>query len=139
MGTRGLLRIAAALVAGLGLAGTASASAGGDTPSSRPYRDDPAIVRILQHLGDNSAVTLPPFAIDAKVHIYGSERNGPSSKPQCNKMAYAPERETALYHGAAHQTIISNDVWEFHLGSNAYHQPFPPEGGNQGRLKRALL
>lgn len=48
------------------------------------------------------------------------------------KMAYAPERQTALYCGASHNTPVLNDVWEYHLGSNTWHVLY----GSDGRMDK---
>ena len=108
-------------------------------PAPLPYHDDPAVIQAIANLGDRSALALPKFTVDAKSDIYGCQTNGPVTRGYTMRMAYAPDRQTALYHGGDHQTIRSNDVWEFHLGSNTWHMIFEPDGGNHGPMKDVLL
>jgi hypothetical protein len=104
-----------------------------------PYADEPAVIQAIGGLADRTALALPKFKVDAKSDIYGCQTNGPVTRGYTMRMAYAPERQTALYHGGDHQTIRSNDVWEYHLGSNTWHMIFEPDGGNHGPMKDVLL
>jgi hypothetical protein len=55
-------------------------------------------------------------------------------------MAYAPDRQTALYAGGNHQVPHRmNDVWEYHLGSNTWHLLYGPDGGNPSKHKGAYF
>lgn len=108
-------------------------------PVPPPYRDDPAIIKAIENLGDRSSLALPKFTVDAASDIYGCQAVGPVTRGYTMRMVYAPERQAALYHGGDHQTIRSNDVWEYHLGSNTWHMIFEPDGGNQGPLKSVLM
>lgn len=122
--------------------GTSEVGYGSDVspPTSvLPYQDDANIVRKIAVLGSRSALCLPPFKVDAKSSIYGCQNVGPITRGYTMRMAYAPERQTALYHGGDHQTLRSNDVWEYHLGSNTWHMIFEPDGGNQGPYKGVLM
>jgi hypothetical protein len=104
------------------------------------YADDPAIVKTLQALGDNTSALLPPFALAGKEieKWRGEFSRGPYRRDYGNKMVYAPERETAMYcganHGAPHRY---NDVWEYHLGSNTWNLLFAPDGDNHARAYQA--
>lgn len=104
-----------------------------------PYQDDPEIAKAIEGMGDRGSLTLPKFTVDAKSEIYGCQQVGPVTRGYTMRMVYSPERRTALYHGGDHQTIRSNDVWEYHLGSNTWHMIFEPDGGNQGPLKPVLM
>jgi hypothetical protein len=132
-----------ALLLGLALVTATWEAAYGSDASSRksvpPYQDDSDLVGKIAALGSRSALTLPPFRVDAKSDIYGCQSVGPVTRGYTMRMVYAPERETALYHGGDHQTLRSNDVWEYHLGSNTWHMIFEPDGGNQGPLKGVLM
>ncbi len=108
-------------------------------PAPFPYRDDPVILKAMENLGDRASLALPKFTVDAASDIYGCQVVGPVTRGYTMRMVYAPERQTALYHGGDHQTIRSNDVWEFHLGSNTWHMIFEPDGGNHGPMKDVLL
>jgi hypothetical protein len=110
-----------------------------DSAENPRYRDDPAVLAAIENLGPRESLTLPPFTVDAATHIYGSEVHGPVTRGYTLRMAYAPERQTALYHGGDHQTLRSNDVWEYHLGSNTWHMLFEPDGGNHAPMKDVLL
>ncbi len=103
------------------------------------YADDPAILALLGGLGEKSAIMLPPLVSECgEVTLYGCATHGPAGRDYCNKLAYAPDRGTALYAGGSHQTLRSNDVWELHLGSNTWHMLFAPDGGNHTLLKGPL-
>lgn len=107
--------------------------------ASLPYADDPAVIEAIDKLGDRASLTLPKFSVDSKSEIYGCKVVGPVTRGYTMRMVYAPERQTALYHGGDHQTIRSNDVWEYHLGSNTWHMIFEPDGGNHGPHKGVLM
>lgn len=87
-----------------------------------PYQDDPAILAILQKLDDNSSATLPA-------------KKGRSSSDYSLRMAYVSDRQTAMYAGGNHNNGQMNDCWEYHLGSNTWHQLHPAEGGDHQFMK----
>lgn len=89
-------------------------------------QNDPTIIAILNKLDSNSATVLPPT------------KESPRHRDYCNKMPYAPGRQTALYAGGSHQTYRGNDVWEYHLGSNRWQQLFAPVGGNHVFVRTTL-
>jgi hypothetical protein len=130
-----LLRALAVSTLALGLA--ASAPAGEAAP---PYQDDPEVVAKLKALGDGESLLLPPVRHlrDGK-EIKGEGRDSPYARDYTNKMVWAPERQTALYAGGNHGAGRTNDVWEFHLGSNAWHCLFAAEGGDHARFKWTLM
>ena len=100
--------------------------------ADRPYRDDPAITELLDKLGDQASAVLPAVTVEAgDLKMHGMEKYGPGQRDYCNKMVYAPDRQTALYAGGNHQVPHRmNDVWEYHLGSNTCHVLYAPDGGN---------
>ncbi len=111
------------------------------TASEPPYKNVPAVIRLLAELDDHSSVVLPAVKVDAgDLKMYGVERLGPGQRDYCNKMAYAPGRESALYAGGNHQVPHRmNDVWEYHLGSNTWHLLYAPDGGNPSKHKAAYF
>lgn len=112
---------------------------GADPPETLPYRDDPAILEAIAKIGDKSSLTLPKLTVDAMSDIYGCQSHGPVTRDYTTRMVYAPARQAALYHGGSHQTLRSNDVWEYHLGSNTWHMIFEPDGGNHAPHKGVLM
>ncbi|GIW80154.1 MAG: hypothetical protein KatS3mg105_1961 [Gemmatales bacterium] len=96
--------------------------------------DDPKIIELLKNMRDNEGRRLPKVNVEG----VGAPKRGPYHRDYCNKMVYAPDRETALYMGGSHQTWRGNDVWEYHLGSNTWNQLFAPDGGNHAHLKYTL-
>ena len=106
-----------------------------------PYRNDPAITRLLERLDDGSSLVLPTVNVEAgDLNMHGMDRYGPGQRDYCNKMVYAADRQTALYAGGNHQVPHRmNDVWEYHLGSNTWHLLYAPDGGNAGRHKAAYF
>lgn len=107
----------------------------------RPYQDDPQTLRLLEQLSNRSSRILPPVKVEAgDLRMHGIEKSGPGQRDYCNKMAYSPNRETALYAGGNHQVPHRmNDVWEYHLGSNTWHLLYAPDGGNAGKHKAAYF
>jgi hypothetical protein len=106
-----------------------------------PYRDDPAITQLLDTLVDRTSLLLPPVNVDAGgLTMHGVDKFGPGQRDYCNRMAYATDRQTALYAGGNHQVPHRmNDVWEYHLGSNTWHLLYEPDGGNAGQHKAAYF
>ena len=110
-----------------------------------PHDDDPEIVSRIEALGDNSALRFEEFGLagDGLDAISFYREHGPRVRDYSTKMAYAPDRETALYCGASHNTPVVNDVWEYHLGSNTWHVLYPSDGrqdevrGNWRRMRGA--
>lgn len=97
-----------------------------------PYDNDPQILQILSQLENNTA-TLLPFEKNTEKH------RGRRSNDYSMRMAYAPERETALYAGGNHNNGRYNDCWEYHLGSNSWHELFAAEGGDHYSLKANMM
>jgi len=110
-------------------------------PATAPlYEDDPAVVKMLAHLGEGASLVLPPVkhVRDGKP-VSGRGRSGPYARDYTNMMVWAPDRQTALYAGGNHGGGRTNDVWEFHLGSNTWHNLFPAEGRDHARFKWTLM
>jgi hypothetical protein len=98
---------------------------------SGAYPNDPKIIALLENLGSNAALVMP-------VSKEKDKAQSPRHRDYCNKMPYAPDRQTALYAGGSHQTYRGNDVWEYHLGSNRWHQLFAPDGGDHVFVRYTL-
>lgn len=112
----------------------ASSASAADRP---PFPDDPKIVARLASLGDRSSLRLGKFrTAGAGLDVVGFYRaHGPRVRDYSTKMVYAPDRRTALYCGASHNTPVVNDVWEYHLGSNTWHVLYPSDGGRQDKVR----
>jgi hypothetical protein len=118
-----------------------SSAAGGESTAARrkPYGDDPAIVAILEGLGGGECLFLPPMktAGEGMEKVSGFKTRGPKVRDYGNKLAYAPDRRTAMYCGANHNVPHRiNDASEYHLGSNTWHLICPP--GTDARKLRGL-
>ncbi|GMV81038.1 MAG: hypothetical protein AMXMBFR7_22220 [Planctomycetota bacterium] len=110
------------------------------SPEGQPYADDPEIVKLIQAVPEGGSALLPEVRhlLDGQpIKLTG--RSGPYSRDYTNRMAYAPDRQTALYCGGNHGMGRHNDVWEFHLGSNTWHCLFAAEGGDHATYKFALM
>lgn len=104
------------------------------------YQDDAEIVALLKNLPANTGVYLPPIktAGEGQEQVYGFAKRGPDVRDYGNKLAWAPDRGTALYCGANHAAPSRlNDASEYHLGSNTWRLLLPPAGGNQSRVRQA--
>jgi hypothetical protein len=124
----------------LATAGVCAAAAGEATSQALPYKDDPAVVRQLASLGAESALWLEAAKVDGLTGQWSRDgwlNRGPFTRGYCNKMAYAPERQTAFYCGQDHNLPHYTDAWEYHLGSNTWHCLSVPDGGNQLRWRNA--
>jgi hypothetical protein len=133
------LRCGVAALCLVGLFTIADAEAA-DHAAGSPYKEDPAILTILDGLGDRACTFLPPMRTAGKGMklIHGFQTRGPKVRDYGNKMAYAPDRGTGMYCGANHGAPSRlNDVTEYHLGSNTWHVVEPPAGGDHGRVYRA--
>ena len=99
-------------------------------PAGGTYPDDTAVVEQIARLGDGQSLRWETFKIAGEgLDAVGFYRDhGPRVRDYSTKMAYAPERGTALYCGASHNTPVVNDVWEYHLGSNAWHLLYASDG-----------
>ncbi|MFC1479687.1 hypothetical protein ACFL6F_03735 [Planctomycetota bacterium] len=105
-----------------------------------PYKDDPKIVEMLKKLKPGHAMLLPKVKILLNGEVYKNAfRGGPYSRDYTNKMAYAPDRQTALYCGGNHGSGRTNDVWEYHLGSNTWNCLQPPIGRDHAKHKNMLM
>ena len=124
----------------MALAAASTAAGAKDPPATRPYADDPAIVKMLDGLGEGQSLLLPAVkhVRDGK-GVDGGGRRGPYARDYTTAMAWAPDRGTALYAGGNHGAGRTNDVWEFHLGSNTWHNLFAAEGGDHARFKWSLM
>ncbi len=131
------MRKLAFLLCWLTVGGVAAAAA---EKKPLPYKDDPAIIAKLKALGAGQSLILPKVRIMAGGKpLARPYRGGPYSRDYTNKMVYAPERRTALYCGGNHGSGRTNDVWEYHLGSNTWHQLQRPVGGDHARHKNMLM
>lgn len=101
---------------------------GGGTPPGA-YPDDPEILELIENMGDNTSLELPPYGLGGDRVDEWVELNGraPQRRDYCNKLVFAPERVTGMYagmnHGAPHKL---NDAWEYHLGSNTWYLLYFP-------------
>jgi len=113
------------------LTGLASLAANASMPGAAraTYDADLAIQETLNALAARSGRMLPRFRVrpsDAE-RFHSSFKKGPGRRDFSNKMVYAPNRGTALYCGANHNSPHRlNDVWEFHLPGNTWHLISPP-------------
>lgn len=106
--------LAAALTVGYG-----TAVGAGESTAAPLYKNDPEIVTLIDALGDNSTTILPV-------------KSTPGQRDYSNKMVYMIDRQTAFYCGGGHNVGRYCDAWEYHLGSNTWHELFPREGGEHG-------
>ena len=123
---RGLYRRALTIACCLG----AGLAAWAGAPPTGVYRDDPAVVGQLAKLGDGQSLRWETFKIagDGLDAVGFYRQHGPRVRDYSTKMAYAPDRHTALYCGASHNTPVVNDAWEYHLGSNTWHLLYASDG-----------
>jgi len=104
-----------------------------------PYKNDPVILEKIKNLGDRQGLRLPnPKIMSSGKILKTPYRGGPYSRDYTNKMVHAPERESALYCGGNHGSGRTNDVWEYHLGSNTWHRLHAPIGGDHAKHKLML-
>ncbi len=94
-----------------------------------PYQDDPKIMGIVKSVEAGQLIKLPNFKIlpDKASSYHHAFKKGPGVRDFCNKISYAPDRQSGLYCGANHHVPHRlNDVWEYHLGSNTWSLICPP-------------
>jgi hypothetical protein len=92
---------------------------------------DPAIMKIIDSLGDNCSAMLPRVKTAGDVKNikagYGMRKNGPGGRDYSRKMVWMPDRKRAIYCGAGHETKRLNDVWEYDLPSNTWVCLYAPD------------
>ena len=113
-------------------------SAEAEASPQRPYRDDQEIIGRLKSLGDNSSLRFDGFNVagDDLDAVSFYRDHGPRVRDYSTKMVYAPDRRTAMYCGASHNTPVVNDVWEYHLGSNTWYLLYASDGGRQDQARQ---
>lgn len=109
--------------------GGGGGSDGGDPVGGNAYPDDPAIVDAIEAMGDNASLELEYGVAGERAEEWTALYGGaPQRRDFGNKLAYAPDRGTAMYagmnHGVPHRI---NDAWEYHLGSNTWYLLFFPD------------
>lgn len=95
----------------------------------------PAVVKVLEDLGDNSSALLADLKTEgewnAVTQEFGMERTGPVGRDYTNKAVWMPDRQRAFFcganHGAPHRL---NDAWEFDLVSHTWVMLFAPDPHN---------
>lgn len=126
-------RMASAI--GIGVMAAAMASADGKIePVLEP---NPEVTAILEKLGDNQAAMLPAATIagdfNEEARKFRLDQTGPRGRDFCQKAAWAPDRQRALFCGANHGVPHRlNDVWEYDLPANTWYLLYAPDP-NQGR------
>jgi hypothetical protein len=130
----------AVLVGAGGLVTVGAASRGGGSA----LKDDPAIIAQLEALRPGHGLRLPAAKVTGLEGLRLSDRlskifqAGPGRRNKCNRMAYAPERRSALYCGGGGSALfVTNDAWEFHLGANTWRLVSPPDGGDHREIDLA--
>ncbi len=109
-------------------------------PTTQPYEPDPEIVKMLDGLQPGHSMFLPPARHKRNGEdVSGSGRSGPYARDYTMMMVWAPDRGTAFYAGGNHGAGRTNDVWEYHLPSNTWHNLFPQEGGDHARFKWTMM
>lgn len=91
-----------------------------------------AVEAIIGKLGDNEIVKLPPAQVTGDFNDvarkYALDKNGPGIRNYCLKMAWAEDRQRALYCGGNHGVPHGlNDIWEYDLPSNTWQLLWAPE------------
>ena len=132
------MRLAALLICSLAAARALPAGENGASTGSPQARvtpvlvPDPAVMRIVNALGDGQGAALPRFKvagdINAEAKRWRLEKHGPGYRDYCLKMAWMPERKRAIFFGANHGVPHRlNDVWEHDLPSNTWYCLYGPD------------
>lgn len=93
---------------------------------------NPAILKIIEGLGENQSVLLPALKtmgpITAAMKKFGMHTNGPKTRDYCRKWVWAADRKRAFFCGAnAGVPHRFNDVWEYDLASNTWVLLYEPD------------
>ncbi|MHC4917725.1 MAG: hypothetical protein ACYTGB_19795, partial [Planctomycetota bacterium] len=99
------------------------------TPELAP---DPAVMKIVDSLGDGASAKLPAFKVAGDINDvarkYKLDKRGPGYRDYCLKMCWMPERRRAIFYGANHGGPHRlNDVWEHDLPSNTWYCLYGPD------------
>lgn len=93
---------------------------------------DPAVAKKLAALKPNHGIDLGEARVVGEFNEvarrFDLHRTGPRGRDYSIKMAWAPERQRALFLGANHgQPHRLNDVWEFDLGALSWAMLYAPD------------
>jgi len=95
-------------------------------------RADEAILKRLASMPPNHGLRLGEARLvgdfNEVARRFDLHKTGPRSRDFCRKMAWAPERQRALFAGANHGSPHRlNDVWEFDLAAMAWTLLYAPD------------
>ena len=113
-----------------------SAGENGEAKVTPVLAPDPAVMKIVNSLGEGQGANLPGFKVAGDINAvakrYGLDKRGPGARDYCIKMAWMPERRRAIFYGANHGVPHRlNDVWEHDLPSNTWYCLYGPDA-NKG-------
>jgi hypothetical protein len=138
---RDTIRAVCFRAAGTCLALILTSSVGRAAEEIRPsLRPDPAVEKILDGLGENSAALLPSATVVGEFGPLAKEfrldRDGPQGRDFTIKMAWMPDRRRAFFCGANHGSPHRlNDAWEYDLSSNTWSLLYDPDYNDSNRAK----
>jgi len=100
---------------------------------------NPALMAIIDKLGDNSSALLPPTQVVGDpgpiAKEYGMDKRGPGGRDYTIKMVWMPDRKRAFYcgvnHGSPHRL---NDAWEYDLPSNSWVVLYAADYNDRGAV-----
>lgn len=101
--------------------------------ASPVLEDDAGLVAQLEGLKPSDSMRLPECNLAGLENVKISKtlrrklKDGPGLRYKSPRMAYAPDRRAAFYCGGT-SMYATNDVWEYHLGSNTWKLTSPPDG-----------
>ncbi len=121
----------AIMATAVAMAGEGTAAGKGPGPVKPELPPDPAVMKILDALGENQSAWLPPIRTVGNmgdlVRKFSLDKTGPRTRNYCVKWVWTPDRKRAIFcgenAGAPHRL---NDVWEYDLPSNTWvllHEP----------------
>ncbi|MHC5035051.1 MAG: hypothetical protein ACYTFZ_08450 [Planctomycetota bacterium] len=131
--THRALSVALVIVGVLSLSGVPPA-AGEEVLEVKPVlQTDPAVMKIINGLGENSSALLPAVKTagnvqNAEVQRFRMHKTGPRPRDYCLKWVWAADRKRALFCGGnAGVPHKLNDVWEYDLASNTWVLLWEPD------------
>ncbi len=122
----------AIMATAVAMAGEGTAAGKGPGPVKPELPPDPAVMKILDALGENQSALLPPlkthgeFSADQKQ--WRHDKVGPTRRDYCLKWVWEADRGRAAFCGGnAGVPHKLNDVWEYDLASNTWVLLWEPD------------
>jgi hypothetical protein len=131
--------MAASAVAMLTMVALGGENGNGAKKSAPVPKPDPAVLKIIKDLPENTATILPAPKIAGEFNelakASGLDKRVPDCRDFSPRMVYDPFRKTAIYFGCDHSGS-ANDTWEYSLAANTWTLVHGPDLNGSRSFRR---